>query len=83
MTGVIHTPCCSERYLPVRDYRQGAFRYFWTSRYPRADGGYVVIDNDDFGISPFHPFIQTDGNVGLTQANVHDAIELLRRNICY
>lgn len=41
---------------------------------------YVVIDDLDLGISAAgHPFVQTDGMVGLTEADADRAIEMLAR----
>jgi hypothetical protein len=39
---------------------------------------YIVIDDLDLGISKAsHPFIHVDGDVGLTDENVEEAIRLL------
>jgi hypothetical protein len=41
---------------------------------------YVVLDDLDLGIREAgHPFIQTDGKLGLTAANAIQAIDLLRK----
>lgn len=43
-----------------------------------GDRRYVVIDDLDLGISEAgHPFVQTDGAVGLTDADVERAIAIL------
>lgn len=48
----------------------------------RSDGGevkkYVVVDDLDLGIvAAGHPFVRTDGNVGLTEADCRKMVELL------
>lgn len=43
---------------------------------------YVVIDDLDLGIiTAGHPFVQTDGAVGLTDADVEDAIAILNGTV--
>ena len=38
---------------------------------------YVVIDDLDLGISGMHPFVHTDGTVGLTEVDAEKAINIL------
>ena len=38
---------------------------------------YVVIDDEDDGISSRHPFVKTDGCIGLTEENARQAIAIL------
>jgi hypothetical protein len=38
---------------------------------------YVVIDDMDLDLSSTHPFVQTQGDVGLSDENVNKAIEIL------
>lgn len=41
-------------------------------------GKYVVVDDLDLGISAAnHPFVQTDGSIGLTQENIKQILERL------
>lgn len=44
-------------------------------------GKYVVLDDMDLHISPLHPFVQTDGQIGLTDSDVDKAIRLLSLEI--
>lgn len=41
-------------------------------------GRYVVIDDMDLHISKLHPFVQTDGDIGLTDADADKAIAILK-----
>lgn len=42
---------------------------------------YVVIDNDDFGITDHkHPFVRTDDTIGLTEVDADQAIKILMAN---
>lgn len=38
---------------------------------------YIVLDDDDDGISGVHPSVITDGEVGLTEADAEKAIDIL------
>lgn len=40
-------------------------------------GRYVVIDDMDLHISPLHPFVRCDGEVGLTTEDAEKAIKIL------
>lgn len=40
-------------------------------------GKYVVIDDMDLHISPLHPFVQTQGDVGLTDKEADQVIAIL------
>lgn len=44
---------------------------------------YVVLDDDDDGISGNHPFVQTDGRIGLTEADADRAIAILKGEIIH
>lgn len=49
------------------------------SSFGKAKKHYVVVDDLDLGISAEgHPFIQTDGEVGLTETDADRIIELLK-----
>ena len=50
----------------------------WLKRHDRPERRYVVIDDLDLGITEAgHPFVQTNGKVGLTVADADRAIEIL------
>jgi hypothetical protein len=50
----------------------------WLRDHPEVTH-YLVIDDMDYGISiRGHPFLQTDGTVGLTEADADKAIMMLR-----
>ncbi len=48
----------------------------WRNRIGHT-GKYVVIDDLDLGISQLHPFVHTDGEVGLIESDADEAIRLL------
>lgn len=48
----------------------------WRNRIGHT-GKYVVIDDLDLGISYLHPFVHTDGEVGLTGLDTDKAIRIL------
>lgn len=49
----------------------------WLAENP-TEGPYVVLDDLDLGIiAAGHPFVQTDGTAGLTEADAREVIELL------
>ncbi len=63
-------PVCNERGLQITDWKRQATEI----------GPYAVVDDLDIGISAAgHPFVQTDGKVGLTDADADRLIELLPR----
>lgn len=46
--------------------------------------GYAVVDDLDLGISTSgHPFVRTDGNIGLTREDADSLIQLLLKDIHY
>jgi hypothetical protein len=70
----LHT---NERGLQIRDWIVGeGWQHYGET------GRHVVIDDMDLGISEAgHPFVQTDGSVGLTDADADRAIAVLSRAI--
>jgi hypothetical protein len=66
-------PVCDERGIQVSEW----LAINLDERAPRPP--YVVIDDLDLGISGLgHPFVHTDGKVGLTDADADKAIALLK-----
>lgn len=59
-------PIENERGLEIKDWLEG-----------KEIEKYAVVDDLDLGISQLHPFVQTDGKVGLTATNAFDLIGLL------
>jgi hypothetical protein len=68
-----HWPADGERGQQIKDWLS-------ENRPPRPpQHTYVVIDDLDLGISACgHPFVQTDGKIGLTEADADKAIALLK-----
>ncbi len=54
----------------------------WLANYgPKSR--YVVIDDMDLGITAAgHPFVQTDGRLGLSLSDARRAIELIEKQSC-
>lgn len=69
-------PHTNERGRQIREWIVGAgWRHYGES------GRHVVIDDMDLGITEAgHPFVQTDGKVGLTDADAERAIAILMRD---
>lgn len=64
----------------VRPWDRGAQIQEWRRGNQAGERPYVVLDDDDDGITrEDHPFVQTDGRVGLTVMDGVRAIELLRQ----
>lgn len=50
----------------------------WIDKYYAGKNTYVVVDDLDDGITECgHPFVHTDGKIGLTEQNVDQIIKLL------
>lgn len=64
--------------LVPKPNERGELIAWWLKRHDRPERRYVVIDDLDLGITEAgHPFVQTNGKIGLTVADADRAIEIL------
>jgi len=61
---------------PGSDLERGIEIQNWLEEHPEVTK-YIVIDDLDLGISPLHPFIHTNKNVGLSLENALIVISML------